>query len=625
MIRIYFSILVFLILKISLFGQNYWQQAIKYDMEINFDHVNHQFTGKQKVKYFNNSPDELKKVFMHLYYNAFQPGSMMDVRSRTIDDPDSRVMDRISNLKEDEIGYHNILKITNDKNKELDFFIDGTILEINLEKELKPGKSTYLELLFESQVPVQIRRTGRYNNEGVAYSMTQWYPKMCEYDIDGWHTNPYIGREFYGVWGDFNVSILIDSSFVLGGTGVVQNPQEVKHGYQNNSKALKNTNEKKINWIFKAQNVHDFAWAADPYFLHDTISLKNGTVLHFLHKNDSLNDNWMALRPEAVKIFEYMNTHYGEYPYKQYSIIQGGDGGMEYPMCTLITSEGSLQGLISVTAHEAIHSWFQGLLATNEAKYEWMDEGFCTYAQYEVLNYLKNRNVLNHITRQYQSYYRLANSDYQEPLSTHADFYQLNYSYGVSAYNKGAVFLHQLGYIIGDKVLKLGMKKYFEQWKFKHPHPVDFKRVMEKVSGLELDWYFEQFIESINTIDYSIEKVESHNLKTKVILRRIGNIPMPLDISVKLNDGSVIWYNIPLRIMRGNKSEDIIGESFQVLSDWPWVYQNYEFLVNFPISKIKEIIIDPSTRLADVDNRNNNWLNSNKKDDSNKIIFKNKN
>ena len=607
MIRIYCSILFLFSLTASSFGQIYWQQAIKYDMTIDFDHVNHQFTGNQKIKYFNNSPDELKKVFMHLYYNAFQPSSMMDVRSRTIDDPDSRVMDRISNLKENEIGYHNILKVTNGNNNELDFFVDGTILEITLEKPLKSGKHTDLELLFDSQVPVQIRRTGRYNKEDVAYSMTQWYPKMCEYDTDGWHTNPYIGREFYGVWGDFNVSILIDSSFVLGGTGIVQNPQEVKHGYQDNSKPFKNTQSEKINWTFKAKNVHDFAWAADPYFLHDTTSLNNGTVLHFIHKNDSLNSNWEVLKPKAVKIFEYMNTHYGEYPYKQYSIIQGGDGGMEYPMCTLITAEGSLEGLISVTAHEAIHSWFQGLLATNEAKYEWMDEGFCTYAQYEVLNYLQNKNVLNHLSRQYQSYYRLANSDYQEPLSTHADFYQLNYSYGVSAYNKGAVFLNQLGYIIGDKVLKRGMKKYFEQWKFKHPHPIDFKRIMEKESGLELDWYFEQFTESINTIDYSIENVEEFDSKTKVILKRIGKIPMPLDISLKLIDGSVVWYNIPLRIMRGNKSEDIIGDNFSILSDWPWVYENYEFSIEIPISKIQQIRIDPSTRMADINQKDNIW------------------
>ena len=603
--------------------KNYWQQSIKYNMVIDFDHENHQFSGNQSIKYYNNSPDKINKVFMHLYYNAFQPGSMMDVRSRTIQDPDSRVMDRISKLGENEIGFHKIISVKDKKGTKLSFKEDGTILEINLDKPLKPGKVLQLNLLFKSQIPLQIRRTGRYNKEDVAYSMTQWYPKMCEYDIDGWHTNPYIGREFYGVWGDFDVTINIDKSFVLGGTGIVQNPQEVGHGYQDNNKPIKQNDKGQISWKFKAENVHDFAWAADPFFLHDTTSLNNGTVLHFLHKDDSLNNNWLLLKPYAVKCFEYMNDHYGKYPYGQYSIIQGGDGGMEYPMCTLITAEGSLNDLISVTVHEAIHSWFQGLLGTNEAKYEWMDEGFCTFAQYEVLNYLKDRKVLNHLKRQYQSYIRLANSDYQEPLSTHADFYHRNYVYGINAYNKGSVFLNQLGYVIGNKALKNGMKTYFDIWKFKHPHPVHFKRIMEKESGLELDWYFEQFTQTINTIDYGVYNVLEENSSTKVILKRNGDMPMPLDICIKLNNGKILWYNIPLRIMRGNKSEDMMGSEFEVLSDWPWVYENYEFTVDFPISEIKEILIDPSTRMADINPKDNNWSSS-KLNDTKPIIYKNK-
>ena len=481
--------LIYSILLIACFnyysGQHYWQQKIKYDMSIDFDHSTHQFSGLQKITYYNNSPENLSTLYMHLYYNAFQPGSMMDVRSRTIEDPDSRVRDRISTLSPNEIGFQKIKSVKDGNGNSLSFHEDGTILEIKLNKPLKSGKQIKLQVDFLAQVPVQIRRTGRYNKENVAYSMTQWYPKMCEFDNHGWHTNPYIGREFYGVWGDFKVSITIDSSFVLGGTGIIQNPQEVGHGYQDLSKNVKLSKKAKRTWVFKADKVHDFAWAADPDFIHETTLLNNGTVLHFLHKDDTLNMNWSALKPKAKKCFEYMNENYGLYPYGQYSIIQGGDGGMEYPMCTLITAEGSLNGLISVTVHEAIHSWFQGLLGTNEAKHEWMDEGFCTYAQYEVLNHLKGKKVINPLLRQYKSYYRLVENGTQEPLSTHADFYKRNYVYGISAYNKGAIFLHQLGYVVGDNVLKKGLKKYINDWKFKHPDPTDFKRIMENISGLE--------------------------------------------------------------------------------------------------------------------------------------------
>ena len=479
-------------------------------------------------------------------------------------------------------------------------------------------------MLCHSQVPVQIRRTGRYNKENVAYSMTQWYPKMCEYDHEGWHSNPYIGREFHGVWGEFNVTINIDSSFNLGGTGIIQNPNEVGFGYENEKFRTKKYFNYKLKWKFNAKNVHDFAWAADPFFIHEKTKLSNGTVLHFLHKDDSLNENWKLLQPYAVKCFEFMNKNYGVYQYKQYSIIQGGDGGMEYPMCTLITAEGSFRGLVSVTVHESIHSWFQGLLGTNESKYEWMDEGFCTYAQYEVLNYLYGKKQLNPLARQYKSYNRLANSNFQEPLTTHADFYNLNYVYGVNAYNKGSIFLNQLGYVIGIQNLKSGMKKYFDQWKFKHPKPVDFKKIIEQESSLELDWYFEQFITTINKIYYSIYSVESNEGKTKIIIEKIGRIPMPLDISITNIDSTVSWFNIPLRIMRGVKGVDMIGDNVAIKSDWPWVYNFYEFEVDVPKEEILKIEIDASTRLADVFRENNIWMKDSLVKKTPEIIYRSK-
>ena len=623
--RILYIIFINVFFYFQVSGQKiYWQQQISYDIDVDFNHQNHQFNLTEKITYYNNSPDNLNKVFFHLYYNAFQPGSMMDVRSRTIADPDSRVLDRIQKLNKDEIGFQKINSVVDGNNKNLIFNEQGTILEVILDKPLNPGKKLKLTLSCRSQIPLQIRRTGRYNKENVAYSMTQWYPKMCEYDDEGWHSNPYIGREFHGVWGDFDVTINIDSSFVLGGTGIIQNPNEIGYGYENEKFKTKKYYGNKLKWHFKAEKVHDFAWAGDPFFIHEKTNLDNGTVLHFLHKDDSLNNNWKLLQPYAKKCFEYMNKNYGEYPYKQYSIIQGGDGGMEYPMCTLITAEGSLKGLISVTVHESIHSWFQGILGTNESKYEWMDEGFCSYAQYEVLNYLYDKNVLNPLLRQYKSYYRLANSEFQEPLSTHSDFYNLNYVYGVNAYSKGSVFLNQLGYIIGSEKLKSGMKKYFDQWKFKHPTPTDFKKVMEYESNLELDWYFEQFIETVNTVDYSIFSVTEIGNKTKILIQRIGRVPMPLDISVTSSKSKITWYNIPLRIMRGSKEKDIIGKDFKVISPWPWVYNFYEFIIDLPLEEVQKIEIDASTRMADINRSNNIWNGKTNESELPKIIFKSK-
>ncbi len=208
-------------------NSTYWQQHVDYKMDIDMDVNNYQYQGKQTLVYTNNSPDVLNKVFYHLYFNAFQPGSEMDVRSRTIEDPDSRVGDRISKLKPNEIGYINVNSLKQD-GKKINYETVGTVLEVELAQPIQPGQSVTFTMDFDAQVPVQIRRSGRDNAEGVALSMTQWYPKLAEYDFEGWHADPYIGREFHGVWGDFEVNLTIDKDYVVGGTGYLQGEPEIK-------------------------------------------------------------------------------------------------------------------------------------------------------------------------------------------------------------------------------------------------------------------------------------------------------------------------------------------------------------------------------------------------------------
>lgn len=590
----------------------YWQQKVNYEMEIDFDTSKHQYAGKQKLTYFNNSPDTLNKVFYHLYFNAFQPNSMMDVRSRTIIDPDYRVRDRIQHLNADEIGFQKINTLHQD-GKKVKYEVAGTILEVELAHPIFPNTSSVFEMDYQCQVPIQIRRSGRHNAEGIDYSMTQWYPKMCEYDVDGWSSNPYVGREFHGVWGDFDVKIKIDSGFMIGGTGNLQNPNEIGFGYEDKSKPVKRSlADGKLTWHFKAKNVHDFAWAADPNFTMITDTLKSGMLLHFIFDKDTLYENWDSLRGYAAKMFEIANKRYGVYPYQRYSIIQGGDGGMEYPMATLISAYGSFRGLVSVTVHEAMHSWYQGMLATNESKYAWMDEGLTTYTQYYIMNELFQSNKLNFLDRSYTGYTRMALSGAEEPLTTHADHFITNRHCGTSSYSKGAVLAHQLSYVIGMKAFNKGMKDFYNQWKFKHPTPTDFKRVMEKASGIELDWYFEQFVGTVNQIDYGIKQVHGNDKKTTIVIEKIGEMPMPLDVVVKLKNGKQLVYHIPLRIMRGQKGDDIYEGKGAFLADWPWTFPFYEFSLGVRFDQIKEIEIDPSKRMADVNLENNKYPSYNK-------------
>ncbi len=584
-------------------SQSYWQQRVEYEMNIDFDVEKNQFEGSQKLKYFNNSPDTLDRIFYHLYFNAFQPESMMDKRSRTIEDPDRRVQDRIVKLDDSQIGFHKVTSLSQDGN-EVSFKIEGTVLEVALNKPLIPGSTTVLNMNFQSQVPLQIRRSGRDNAEGIEYSMAQWYPKLAEYDERGWHAHPYIGREFYAPWGDFKVNISIDKDYILAGTGTLLNPEEIGYGYEKEGTKVKRKG-KKLTWEFEAKQVHDFVWAADPDYTHTTAQVANGPLLHFFYEENEKTEDWKDLPGLAVKAFDYIGENFGEYPYTHYSIIQGGDGGMEYPMATLITGHRKIQSLVGVTVHEALHSWYQGLLATNESYYAWMDEGFTTYATAETMAQLFKSSTRSQ-DRNYQVYNYLTTSGKEEPLSTHADHFATNSAYSLGSYYKGAIALAQMNYLIGKEVTARALKRYYYEWRFKHPDANDWIRVFEKESGLELDWYLDYWINTTHTIDYGVKSVEESESKTVVTLNREGKIPMPIDLYITFSDGSKKVYYTPLSILRGEKQNDS-GLERIVLEDWKWTHPTYEFTIDTPISNIESIEIDESGYMADINKDNNKW------------------
>lgn len=583
----------------------YWQQKVDYNMNIDVNVEKYQYSGTMKLVYTNNSPDDLNRVFYHLYFNAFQPGSMMDVRSQTIEDPDPRVGDRIGQLTSEEQGWMRVKSLTMNGSP-VKFTEVGTILEVDLDNPIKSGKRVTFEMVWDAQVPLQIRRSGRTSSEGIEFSMSQWYPKMCEYDKEGWHANPYIGREFHGVWGDFKVNITIDETYVLGATGELRNADEIGFGY-GSGKTKKRPVNGKLTWKWEAKNVHDFVWAADPDYLHITTQVPDGPLLRFIYQpHPEYDANWEQLGEFMSKAFQYLSKNFGKYPYPVYSFIQGGDGGMEYPMATLITGHRTLRSLVGVSVHEAAHSWYQGVLATNEALYEWMDEGFTSYASDLTMMHLFADRTRRAHQYAYQGYISIARTDKENALITHGDHYTSNYAYGMAAYSKGQVLLAQLGYVIGEEVRDRALLRYFEEWKFKHPTPTDFKRVMEKESGIELDWYFEYFEHSTHTIDYAITEVRGNSTSTSITLEREGLMPMPIDLLITMRDGTERLYNIPLRIMRGHKSQPTWFEgTYEVLEDWPWVNATLELQLDFDVDTIDRIEIDPSRTMADLYRENN--------------------
>ena len=639
--KIVLSTLCMLILVISYAQPDRWQQRVKYTMDVKVDVNTNRFSGTQKLEYTNNSPDTLGKLFYHLYWNAFQPGSMMDMRSQRqgamsgsregAPDWDQRVRDRIANLQPDEIGYQRVsdLKVNGRSQKMIEH---ETILEIVLDKPILPKSKATIELKFDAQVPLQVRRSGRDNAEGVRYSMSQWYPKLCEYDYEGWHPTPYVGREFYGVWGDYDVNITIDKTYIIASTGYLQNANQIGYGYESAGTKVTRPAGPTLTWHFIAPNVHDFMWAADPEYKHLTKTVRDGMVLHVFYKIskphlqkifDALSPNvksrykdvneyiaqyeaqWKNVLPEAARALPYMEQTFGPYAYKQYSFVHGGDGGMEYPMATLI--KGPSMGTV---IHEWMHSWYQMMLGTNESLYPWMDEGFTTYAEERVTAWLANSKAWPY-ANDYSNYYFLVRSGKEEPLNTHSDHYNTNFAYGIESYSKGAMFLEQLGYIVGAQVRDKILLQYYWQWRFKHPNATDFVVVAEKVSGMKLDWYKEFWIYSTKTIDYSIDSLWEEGGVSKIRLKNLGLVPMPIDVQLTFKDSTKEAHYIPMSLMFGSKPVEDSSIKRKDYPEWKWTNSTYVIETTRKLTDLKAVEIDPSQRMADVNRKNNkfepNW------------------
>ena len=617
-----------------------WQQHIDYKINVALDVTSNIIKGTEDLVYTNNSPDTLHKVYFHMYWNAFAPNSAMDIRSRelgknylsvrrgapitsastmtgqdNVQDWDRRVKDRIQNLTPNEIGYQRVSQILiNGKAQKL--VEHETILEVQLTNPIPPKTAAKLSLQFEAQVPVQIRRSGRNNAEGVRFSLSQWYPKMVEYDYQGWNTNAYIAREFYGVWGNYDVTIQINKNYTVAATGVLQNPS-----------ALANAADLK-SWNFKGKNIHDFVWAADDHFKHLSKEVRKGLTLHVYYKEKTPAEDsaWANVLWAAEKALPYIEKKFGAYPYPQYSFIQGGDGGMEYAMATLLKGPG-----IGTVFHEWMHNWYQHVLGSNESLYPWLDEGFASFAEDDIsfwyeqniatqspfiseaakkqllANNEKAKTYLPYIQYgNYGGYLALAKSNIEEPMSTHSDHYNTNFAYSSAAYSKGATLLGFLGYIIGDSLRDATLVKYYNIWKFKHPNANDFFRVAEKTRGIQLQWLKEYWVNSTKTIDYGLNDIQAENNTAIISLQRYGKMPAPIEVLITYKDGSTELHYIPLDLMLAPKLSETTQNRI-VHPEWKWVQPTYTFVTTKPITALKTIEIDPSFRMPDL-NRSNNKL-----------------
>jgi len=586
----------------------YYQQAAQYKMDIDVNAEQFTYKGNQTLNYSNNSPDELNVVYFHLYWNAFKPNSMMDQRvANQGKNGDSRLqkegISRLASIPKNEEGAQNIHWIKQN-GKELKFEIQETVMKVYLDKPIKAHSKTTFTMEWDAVIPQQIRRSGRNNREGVDMTMTQWYPKIAEYDYDGWATFDYIGREFHAPFADFDVTIKINKDYVVGAGGTLLNPKEVK-GYD--ASAQIKADQNKATWKWTAKNMLDFAWAADRDYSVESFDVPQGPKVYFVYQKNDKTKAWGEAKPYVTRYFQIMNSKFGKYAYPSYAFIQGGDGGMEYGMCTMILGEAkNIEDLMGLMAHEGSHSWYQQMLATNEPVRPWMDEGFTSYAESYVMHQLfpPKDNRPNAFVEKIDAYRKFLKKQIEEPAVWLGDHHDNGTAYSYASYVKGELYLVQLGYIVGEENLSKIMTEYFKEWSLKHPTDRDFLHIAQKGSGMDLKWFHHYWINTTKTIDYGIKDVQYGAQSTTVTLVNNSQIPMPIDFSVITADNKIVNYQIPLNMTHTWKTKDAFGE-FTTLKYWPWTQKEYTFTVPYNKSQLRVLGIDFSHRLADVNPEDN--------------------
>jgi hypothetical protein len=610
--------------------RDYWQQRVKYKIDVTLIDSIHSLEGKLSVQYFNNSPDTLREVYFHLYYLAFQPGSMMQVRADAISS--GTISPKILALKESEQGKYRIDQITTEAGA-ASHEITGTVMKVSLPKPLLPNTSTTISFTYFEQIPKQTRRGGWMSSEGVEYSMAQWYPKIAEYDERGWNANEYIAREFYGVWGDFDVSITLPSSFTVAASGQVQNPQEVGRGYdkiaagEKSGQAMPEEKSGMTTWKWRAENVHDFAWVADKTYIHDWATIRDSITIHAIYKT-SVMKMWTNTLKYTEFMINTMSDLYYPYPYRNFYNTHAGDGGMEYPQLVQNTGFRSELSMAGITAHEGAHQWFYGILGNNEIREAYLDEGFTSYATTQIMvKQFGNEQQYpgaerswldwfipkpNNKGDNYRGYLSLAKSGYEEPLTIPHDWFREDVGAG-EVYSKTQAILSMLEYTLGESTFDRGMKEYFNRWKFKHPMLTDFQRTMEDVAHTDLDWFFDQWFSTDRTVDYGICGLNSEETAngylTTVKLYNNDQAVMPIDLLLRYTDGTSEIATIPLSA--NHPSQYKKPESKLFFPAWDWVAREYEGKLTTS-KRVRVAEIDTSWRLQDLNRWNNrvidHWL-----------------
>lgn len=626
----------------------YWQQDVHYKIKATIDESTDIITGVEELTYYNNSPDTLYYVYFHLYQNAFVPGSYLDDLQNNND-----VHPGYGKYERQGLGI-TVDEMRNSDSVALQTQLDNTILKVFLDKPLLPNTAKTFKVKFHTYYDggSTRRRMKKYKAWGANhYNGCQWYPKICVYDRKtGWNTDQHMNREFYGDYGTFDVELNFASNYVVEATGVLQNETQVLPDTLKQKLDIynfKNTKwdtvpsvitpykkgERKT-WIYHAENVHDFAFTADPsYRIHDTIvypgRLNGAGVRCVAIVQEPHAARWQNAAEYLSKIITVFSRDFGVFEYPKIVVADAADG-MEYPMLTL--DGGGDKDYRGLLVHEVGHNWFYGMIGNNETYRAMLDEGFTQFLTAwgmeaidgDTIPYDMNPKANKYFKRFfeptnvrenkcYYSYLSDAIIYNDEPLNTHSDGFNGALGQGGGyrhVYAKTSTMLYNLQYVLGDSLFTTVMKHYVWQWKFAHPYPEDFRNSVIQFTHIDLNWFFDEWMETTKNIDYKIGRIKKGEFKDQYLIRlkRKGRMQMPIDLQVIGKNDSVYNYYIPNTWWQKPTVKSANGDTTVTLAKWyGWdkLKPTYEATVTIP-SGIKDVIIDPSNRLADInilDNR----------------------
>ena len=586
-------------------GPRYWQQRADYTLRAVLDTTAKRLSGETEIRYRNNSPDTLGVIVLKLRQNLHRAGVP---RTREVEVTGG--MD----IEDVRVGGFAVTETDGRNTAPGTYTVVGTQLYLRPRRPVLPGTDATFSMTWSFQIPQA--GAPRMGQDGEVYYLGYWYPQVAVYDdVVGWDVDPYLGLgEHYMGYGDYDVHITVPEGFLVGATGVLQNPEDVLRSDVRErlriaamsdepiaivpagevGRGTRGGPEGSLTWHFTAENVRDFAFGTSDAYVWDATRADIGDLdgdgtrdfaaIHTLYRPS--RPAWDRSASYARFAIEHLSTTLFPYPYPHMTAVEGLiGGGMEYPMITLMGGVRSAQGLFGVTYHEIAHMWFPMIVGQDEADFAWMDEGLASFLTNEGTDTFTDGAADAWDPRR-QPHYFLAGSGRAVPPMRHSDLFPPGSARYVALYSTPAVLLHALHGIVGKNRFGEALRTYADRWAYKHPYPYDLFNTFEDVLGEDLDWFWSPTLFDTWTADPAVVDVEQDTESVLVRIADYGLAPMPVPIRVTYADGRVEQRRVPVKT---------------------WLEGATDTAVAFPPGVVTRVEVDPERFLPDVDRINNVW------------------